>query len=283
MKAPLSGVGIGLRRELQDAILETSRRIDWLEIVSENFMQQGGRPREILDACAERFPIVPHGIAASVGTGAREGYASHLAELCAHLAAPFFSDHLCYSSLAGHELFDLLPLPFTELAAERAAANARALSETVGRPLLLENITYYATMPGAEMAEGAFVSRVLEASGAGLLLDVNNVYVNAKNHGEDPLSLLLALPLHRVRQIHLAGFSLDGDVYLDTHSSAVAEPVWALYREALARVGPVPTLIEWDQRIPSLDRVLDEADRARELLSAARVPGAVTTNADGAS
>jgi uncharacterized protein (UPF0276 family) len=211
---------------------------------------------------------------------AREGYASALAELSRHLDAPFFSDHLCYSSLAGHELFDLLPLPFTELAADRAAANARALSETVGRPLLLENITYYATMPGSEMTEGAFVARVLEASGAGLLLDVNNVYVNARNHGEDPLSLLLSLPLHRVRQIHLAGFTVDGDVYLDTHSSAVAEPVWALYREALIRVGPVPTLIEWDQKIPSLDRVLDEADRARELLSAARAPDAATANAE---
>ncbi len=266
MIAPLSGVGIGLRRELYESVLRTSRRIDWLEIVSENFMGMEGRPREVLALCAERWPIIPHGVAASVGGPQRERYCAELGELVARLDAPFFSDHLCYSSIGGHEFLDLLPLPFTDEAVEAAAAGARELAARVGRPLLLENITYYATMPGSEMDEQEFITRVLDRADAGLLLDVNNLYLNGKNHGVDPLTTLGRLPLQRVRQIHLAGHTVDGDVYLDTHSRAIAAPVWDLFEEVIRRVGPVPTLIEWDQQIPSLDAVLDEADRARDIM-----------------
>jgi hypothetical protein len=267
MVAEMTGVGIGLRRELHDAVLATDRQIDWLEIISENFMGMEGRPRDVLTRCAARYPMVPHGVAASVGSGARPGYVEGLAELVSRLAPPFFSDHICYSSLGGHELFDLLPLPFSEEAATIAGTRARELAAAVGCPLLLENITFYAVMPGSCMPEHAFIERVLDVSGAHLLLDVNNVYVNARNHGQDPRASLLALPLSRTRQIHLAGHVAEGDVLLDTHSRAVADEVWALYRLALERTGPVPTLIEWDQSIPSLDAVLDEADRARAIMS----------------
>ncbi len=265
---PIKGVGIGLRREFHEALVRTSRHIDWLEIVSENFMGLEGRPRYVLDACLERWPIIPHGVAASVGTKRVDGYDACLAALVERIDPPFFSDHLCYSSVGGHESFDLLPLPYTEEAIDAAATRAHALVRRVGRPMLLENITYYAVMPGSQMSEPEFLRRVLDASGCELLLDLQNLYLNARNHGTDPFEALSLLPLDRVRQIHLAGYSTEGELFLDTHSAAVSEPVWSLYRETIARVGPVPTLIEWDQRIPSLDAVLDEADKARAVLAA---------------
>jgi uncharacterized protein len=229
-------------------------------------MAMHGRPKYVLDACLERWPLVPHGVAASVGSGRSDNYDTELQKLCDHIDPSFYSDHLCYSSLGGHESFDLLPLPRTHEAVDRVAARARALTSRVGLPMLLENITYYAEMPGAQMPEHTFLERVLEASDCGLLLDLNNVYLNAKNHGEDPHAVLLRMPMHKVRQIHLAGFSRQGDVLLDTHAAPVVDAVWDLYRETLARTGPVPTLIEWDQDIPSLDAVLDEADKARQIL-----------------
>ena len=233
-------------------------------------MDVAGYPRDVLAACAAKWPVIPHGVAASVGTGRGDAYAAKLGELVSRLDPPFFSDHLCYSSIGGSELFDLLPLPFTHEAADAAIAHARALQERVGKPLVLENITYYATMPGAEMSEAEFLTRVLQGADVGLLLDINNLYINAKNHGSDPRAFLEKLPLDRVRQIHLAGHTIDEDIYLDTHSRPVADPVWALFREVISRIGPVPTLIEWDQQIPSLDAVLDEADRAREVLDQAK-------------
>jgi uncharacterized protein len=268
----LHGVGIGLRREFHDAILSTNRTIDWLEIVSENFLTLAGRSRYVLDACRERWPIVAHGVAASLGTGATandrdRAYDAQLAKLTQHIGGPFFSDHLCYSSVHGHESFDLLPLPFTQEAADVARTRALALAEQVGQTMLLENITYYATMPSSTMSEGEFVRTVLDGSTCGLLLDINNVYVNARNHGQEPLAMLMQLPLDRVRQIHLAGHTFEQELLLDTHSRPVADPVWALFESVIAHVGPVPTLIEWDQQIPSLDAVIDEADKARQILA----------------
>jgi uncharacterized protein len=260
------GVGIGLRREFHDEILKTTRRVDWLEVISENFMGLHGRPRYILDACAERWPIVPHGVAASVGTQRNDGYDASLATLVRRVNSPFFSDHLCYSSAFGHESFDLLPLPFTEEAVDAAAARARALESCVECPILLENITYYAVMPGSMMTQHAFVRAVLDRANCGLLLDLNNLYLNAINHGEDPMEALAHVPLERVRQIHLAGYSTEGNLLIDTHSTKVSDAVWSLYRKTIATVGRIPTLIEWDQHIPSLDAVLDEADTARTVL-----------------
>ena len=218
----------------------------------------------------ERWPVIPHGISLSVGTRAPEGYLDVVASLVTEIDQPFFSDHLCYASIGGHAFLDLLPLPFTEEAVLAAADNARAAAARVGRTLLLENVSYYATMPGSTMQERAFVKAVVEAAGpdVGVLLDVNNLYVNAINHGEDPEAALEAFPLARVRQVHLAGHTREGDVLLDTHSTRIAEPVWQLYRELLRRTGPLPTLVEWDQNIPDVDAVLDEADRARAILEA---------------
>jgi uncharacterized protein (UPF0276 family) len=264
--AGIEGVGIGLRRAFHEELLSTTRRVDWLEIVAENFMGLGRRPARVLGRCLERWPVVSHGVALSVGgPDPTDDYVRALLPLLDLLGSPFFSDHLCYASLGGVQSFDLLPLPFCEEAVEHAARRARAVQQRAERRLLLENITYYATMPGSRMGEPDFVRAVVEEADVGLLLDLNNLYVNATNHGTDPMDAVGRLPLHRVGQIHLAGFLREGDVLLDTHSRPVAGAVWSLYREVLRRSGPVPTLIEWDQSIPSLDAVLDEADRARAI------------------
>jgi uncharacterized protein (UPF0276 family) len=264
--AGIEGVGIGLRRVFHAELLSTTRRVDWLEIVAENFMGLGRRPARVLARCLERWPVVSHGTALSVGgPDPTDDYVRALLPLLDRLESPFFSDHLCYASLGGVQSFDLLPLPFCEEAVEHAARRARAVQQRAERRLLLENVTYYATMPGSRMGEPDFVRAVVEEADVGLLLDLNNLYVNATNHGTDPMDAVGRLPLHRVGQIHLAGFLREGDVLLDTHSRPVAGAVWSLYREVLRRSGPVPTLIEWDQSIPSLDAVLDEADRARAI------------------
>ncbi len=265
---PLRGVGVGLRREIADELIASRRAIDWVEIIAENFMTLGGRARDRLLRARERWPVVPHGVALSLGSDEPAGYSEKVRALADTIEAPLVSDHLCYSSLGGHEYLDLLPMPFCEEAARHMAERAAAHLATVGRPFLVENVTSYAIMPGTEMTESAFVRRFLELAGGGvgLLLDVNNLYLNAVNHGADPEELLAAMPLDRVGQIHVAGHVAGDGVLLDTHSRPVAEPVWALLRSALRQTGPVPILVEWDQHITSVDALLDEADRARQIL-----------------
>jgi len=267
-RAPLHGVGIGLRREFAQELLATHRHVDWVEVVSENYAGVAGRARDVVMRARERWPVVPHGVALSVGTTSPAGYLDALADLVARVDPPFVSDHLCYASVGEHAFLDLLPLPFSKEAATVAAANASAAAARLDRPLLLENVTYYAVMPGSVMDERAFIRAVIDGSSSnvGVLLDLCNLYVNALNHGEDPFAALDAFPLARVMQVHLAGHSREGDLLLDMHSAPVPAPVWDLYRELVRRIGPVPTLVEWDQRIPGLDAVLDEADRARAIL-----------------
>lgn len=262
----IEGVGIGLRKELFGPLLATDRRVDWLEIVSENYIATQGRASIMLSRFRDRWPIVPHGVGLSVGSEAPAGYLDGLAALSRSLSAPYVSDHACYSSIGARHYLDLLPLPRHAEAIARVVANARAASAAVGTPLLLENITTYAEMPGSVMDEAAFLTAIAEQADVGLLLDVNNLYVNAVNGALDPFELLAKFPLRHVKQLHLAGHTWDGDLLLDTHSAPIAPPVWELYVEVLKQCGPIPTLVEWDQHIPSLDVVLDEADRARDLM-----------------
>jgi uncharacterized protein len=266
-----SGIGISLRREHYDDVLRTTRRIDWLEIQPENFMGIGGWVPAFLDQCRERWTIVPHGVALSLGgpEPPSEDYLVPLSHLMQRIDAPYFSEHACYSAIDGMAFHELLPLPFSAEAARHLGRRARWMQERLGAPFVLENITYYAAMPGSEMTEGAFLRAVFDENDCGLLLDVNNVYVNAINHGRRPLDVLDELPVHRTRQIHLAGHIREGDLLIDNHGAAVCDEVWELYREVIARLGPVPTLLEWETALPSLDRVLDEADRARAILEAA--------------
>lgn len=267
---PYLGAGVGLRRPLTEGLLATRRALDWLEVTPENYMRFGGAARAALRACRARWPIVPHGVALNVGglEPLDDDYLADLRRLCDEHDPPWFSDHLCYSRVGGVYLHDLLPLPFSDEAVAHVAPRVREARERVGRPFLLENATYYEVMPGSALDEATFLRRVVEEADCGLLLDVNNVYVNSKNHGYDPVAFLDALPLERVAQVHLAGHEVRGDVIIDTHGAPVPDPVWALYAQLLERTGPVTTLIEWDHQLPDdVNVLLDEADRARDLLA----------------
>ena len=264
------GAGVGLRKDHFEELPESERRVDWLEVIPENFMQWGGRARRALEACRDRWPLIPHSVSLDIGgvDPLSTQLLDDLAEFCAHVDAPFFSDHLCYCRVDGIYTHDLLPLPANPEVADYVVDRIRRARDHVGRPFVLENPTYYADMPGSSLPEAEFLSRIVEDADCGLLLDVNNVYVNSLNHGYDPVAFIDQLPLHRVYQVHLAGHDPREVAVIDTHGTAVPDPVWDLYRHLLQHTGPVSTLIEWDQNIPPLSDLLDEADKARALLDA---------------
>jgi uncharacterized protein len=271
----IEGIGLGLRRQFADDLLASDRRVDWLEVTPENWMFYGGRQRRVLDRCAERWPISPHSVSLSIGglDPLDETFLGAMEQLCRDVGAPWWSDHVCYSTVNGRPTNDLLPLPFTDEAVAHTAARARAVQRRIEAPLLLENATFYSHMPGATMDEAAFLVAAITAGECGMLLDVNNIYVNSVNHGFDARAFIDRMPLERVRQLHVAGHTLQGDTVIDTHIGPVIDEVWALYRYTLARAGRlIPTLIEWDQDIPPLDQVLDEVDRARSHAEAALAP-----------
>ena len=271
----LSGIGLGLRRQFAQTLLDDlDPGVDWIEITPENWMFYGGRHARLIDAVAERWPMSPHSVSLNVGgiEPLDEVFLSATSRLVRQLRAPFFSDHLCYSSAGGGPVHDLLPLPFTHEAVEHSARRARESQARVGSPIVLENATFYSFMPGAQMDEAAFLAATVEAADCGLLLDVNNVYVNAQNHGFDPKAFIDRMPLARVRQLHVAGHTLIGDTIIDTHIGPVIDPVWDLYDYTIRKAGRlIPTLVEWDQDIPELPVVLQEVQRARAIARAAGV------------
>ncbi|MBL4845914.1 MAG: DUF692 domain-containing protein [Planctomycetes bacterium] len=275
---PYLGAGVGLRRDHYSALAATERRLDWLEFISENYMFHGGRHRQVLLEARDRWPLIPHGVSLDIGGQGEPNpeYLDDLARLAADLDAPFVSDHLCLSRVGGTYTHELIPLPFRAEVVEIVARRAKAIEERVGRPLLLENATYYVEMPGGQMDEAEFLCRIVEESGCGLLLDVNNAYVNSVNHGYDPRAFLERLPLDRVGYVHLAGHRIETRALIDDHGSAVPEPVWDLYRFLLERTGPISTLVEWDANLPELDRLLEEADRARSILAEFGAPALPT-------
>ncbi|MCC7540033.1 MAG: DUF692 domain-containing protein [Deltaproteobacteria bacterium] len=271
MRTKLQGAGIGLRRKHFKEILETSRRIDWLEIIPENYMGYGGRPSRQIDECRERWAIAGHGVALSLAgpDPLDTDYLAKVEAISQRVEAPWFSEHLSFARVHGLQTHDLVPLPFNRDATRWVVSRIRRVQAALARPFLVENVSFYAVMPGSDMHELDFLAAVLEEADCGLMFDVNNLYVNSRNHGYDPFAALDRIPLHRARQIHLAGHRDEGDVIIDDHGSAVCEDVWALYRETIRRAGPIPTLIEWDANLPTLDRLLDEADRARAILEEA--------------
>ena len=272
------GVGIGLRPPHYGDILQTPRRIDWLEIVPENFVHMGGFAMRTLRACAERWQIIGHGVSMSFGGTEPfdDDYVAGLKVLLDELDAPYYTDHLCYAGIGGVAYHDLLPLPFTEEAVVHTAKRIRELADRLERPIGVENISFYAVMPGSQMTHGELVTAVAEEADCGILLDVNNVFVNAVNHGGDPLAWLRALPLHRTLQLHIAGHIEEEGRLVDNHGRPIVRGVFDLLREALKVVGPVPVLLEWDTDIPSLDRVLDEADAVRDIFHDVLGPQAST-------
>jgi len=265
----LGGVGLGLRWEFLEEVLDGPLHdVAFFEVSPENYLGRGGYYPHALERIAERYPIVTHGLSLSLGAIAEPdlAYLNALRTEIARLNPPWHSDHLCFSTAGERVLHDLLPLKFSAENVERVAARARRMAAFLDRPFAIENITYYVHPGEPEMSELAFLQRVLERSDAGLLLDVNNVYVNSQNHGFDPYAFITQLPLERVLEIHVAGHHrLEDGMLLDTHGKAVADPVLELLEWTIERTGPVPVLLERDSDVPELSELLREVGQLREL------------------
>ncbi len=263
----LQGAGLGLRRALLGPLLSMDRgAVDFLEAAPENWIGVGGRFGRQFRALAERYPLVLHGLSLDIGgpDPLDLELVASVARMMREFDVPFYSEHLTYCAADGH-LYDLLPLPFTGEAVHHVASRVRQVQDIIGRPLVLENASYYA-QPLADMTEAEFIGAVLAESGAELLLDVNNLYVNSVNHRYDPLECLAALPLERARYIHLAGhFDEAEDLKVDTHGAGVIDQVWSLLEAAYREVGPLPTLLERDFNLPPLADLLREVDTVRRL------------------
>ncbi|HXZ48068.1 MAG TPA: DUF692 domain-containing protein [Usitatibacter sp.] len=261
----LEGFGLGLRPEHYRDFAGGGPRVDWLEILTENYLVPGGKPLHFLDRIRARYPMAMHGVSLSIGgtDPLDEDYLRAVEALAARVQPAWISDHLCWTGIGGTNLHDLLPVPFTREALAHVAGRVGRVQERLRRPLVLENVSSYVRYAGDEMAEWEFLAALVARSGCELLLDVNNVYVNAVNHGFDPRAFLEGLPTGAVRQIHLAGHADNGDHLVDTHDAPVCEAVWDLYGQAVARFGAVPAMIERDDRIPPLPELLAELDIAR--------------------
>jgi uncharacterized protein (UPF0276 family) len=274
MQQRLHGFGLGLRPQHYRDALSSARTVDWFEIISENYLVAGGRALHWLDRIAERFPLAMHGV--SLDIGGRDpldrGYLRRLAALERRVRPRIVSDHLCWTGGDGVNLHDLLPLPQTEETVRHVASRLRQAQDALGRQFLLENISSYLRFAGDTLDEAQFLSAIVAESGCALLLDVNNVYVNSRNHGFDAYALLDALPAGSVQQIHLAGHSVDAlgsGLLVDTHDAPVCAEVWDLYAHAVRRFGEVPAMIERDDHIPAYPELLDELDVARGIAASA--------------
>lgn len=267
------GYGLGLRREHYRDFLDTDVPVDFVEVISENFMVDGGQPLDILRRVRERYPVILHGVSMSIGSadGLRGDHLRRLRQLVDAIDPLFVSDHLSWSRFAHVNSHDLLPLPYTEETLDVVCRNIDAAQEAIGRPMLFENPSSYVSFAASTMAEWEFLAEMTRRTGCGLLLDVNNVYVSARNHDWDAQSYLRGIPADRVRQIHLAGHTEGDDLLIDTHDRPVSGDVWSLYAAAISMFGPAATMIERDDAIPPLSDVLAELDIARAL-RAGRVP-----------
>jgi len=261
---PHLGHGIGLRREHYTEVIRESPRIDWLEVITENFLVAGGNPRRVLRAARERYPVVLHGVSLSIGgtDPLDEQYLDEVAALADEIEPAWISDHLCWGSAGGKNSHDLLPLPYTREALRHVVTRVARVQERLGRRILLENVSSYLRFRHAEMSEAEFVAQVAGRADCGILLDLNNVFVSAHNHGFDPVAYLEAIPAQRVGQIHLAGHGRLGELLFDSHGCTVPAGVWRLYRRFLERFGARPTLVEWDEAVPPLAELLGEARTA---------------------
>lgn len=260
-----AGFGLGLRRPHYAAFLEGTVAVDFVEVISENFMVAGGRPLRTLDQVRAHYPVALHGVSLSIGSagGLRTDYLARLRALADRIEPLWVSDHLCWTGNAHFNSHDLLPLPYTAEALDVVCANIAQAQDALGRTLVIENPSSYLVFPDQAMPEWAFLAELTARTGCDLLLDVNNIYVSAQNHGFDAMAYLDGIPADRVRQIHLAGHSRGEHLLIDTHDQPVPDPVWALYRAALARCGAVATMIERDDNIPELGELLDELALAR--------------------
>jgi uncharacterized protein len=263
----LAGFGLGLRTPHYEAVLNEPHAIDWLEIITENYLVPGGKPLHYLERIRRRFPLVMHGVSLSIGSTdpIDLDYLAQVRTLAKRIEPHWISDHLCWTGIEGRNLHDLLPLPYTEEALASVVERVGQVQDALGRQILLENVSSYLTYRASDMSEWEFLREVAERADCAILLDINNIYVSSVNHGFDPLTYLQAMPRERVRQFHLAGHSDLGGHLIDTHDHPIVEPVWDLYCAAVAQFGAVPTMIERDDNIPSLGELVSELQIAREL------------------
>lgn len=259
-----AGFGLGLRSDHYADFIDGEVAVDFVEVISENFMLDGGRPLRILDQVRRQYPVVLHGVSMSIGSahGVDVAYLGRLKALAQRIEPLWISDHLCWTRSSAHNSHDLLPLPLTFEALEVVCSNIDRAQEALGRAMLFENPSSYLTFPEDELTEWEFIAAMAQRTGCYLLLDINNIYVSAHNHHFSADEYLASIPLKHVRQIHLAGHS-PGEIIIDTHDRAVADEVWALYKKAIDLVGPVATMIERDGNIPPLAELLAELDLAR--------------------
>ena len=265
------GFGLGLRPVHYTAILESTPPIDWFEVITENYLVGGGRPLHFLDSIRDRYRVVMHGVSMSIGSTAPldEAYLDRVVALAARCEPEWISDHLCWTGVGGQNLHDLMPLPYTEEAVAHVAARIQRVQEHLRRPLVLENVSSYVSYTSSAMSEWEFLAALVERTGCGLLLDVNNVYVSSRNHGFSAAEFIDGVPLAAVRQFHLAGHQDHGSHCIDTHDAPVREEVWDLYAHAIRRFGAVSTLLERDDKIPPLEELVAELGQARAVARAA--------------
>ena len=271
-----SRAGIGLRTPHTRQVLTEQPGVGWLEVHSENFFARGGQVLNTLERARTCYPLSLHGVGLSLGStdALSQEHLRALKSLVARFEPGLVSDHLCWGMVGGRHLNDLLPLPYTEEALDVVCRNVATTQEYLGRQILVENVSSYLQFSDSSIPEWEFLAAVSRRSGCGILLDVNNIYVSSVNHGFDAHAYLDAIPAPAVQEIHLAGFDSNGTCLIDTHGKPVHGPVWNLYGEALSRLGPVPTLIEWDTDLPALEILLGEARKAQDILDEWTLPEA---------
>jgi len=262
------GVGIGLRVPHYEHIFSKKPVVDWFEIISENYMVDGGRALQVLDDILDQYRVVQHGVSMYFGSAQplNREHLKHLKELTRRTKTPWLSDHLCWGSVDGRYTHDLLPIPYTFEAVKTTAARIREVQDFLEIPIAVENVSSYAEFHESQMTEWEFLNEVVEAADCGILLDVNNIYVSSQNHTFNPFDYVNSVPVERVAQIHIAGHSKFEKYILDTHDHPVLDPVWSLYQRTIERVGHTATLLEWDDNIPSFDEVHGEALKANRYL-----------------
>jgi uncharacterized protein (UPF0276 family) len=268
----IAGAGLGLRSNHYQEIFETQPDVPWFELLSDNYMAAGGLPIQRAEQIRKNYPITLHGVGMSLGSAdpLNMEYLKRLKHLSERLQPTFLSDHIAWVSVAGQYTHDLLPLPYTQNMLKHLNDRIHYVQDYLGRTILIENPSSYLTFTTSDMSEAEFIKQLCASSGCELLLDVNNVYVSAQNHGFDAAGYLAALPIDIVKEIHLAGYEEMPGYLFDTHGHSVREPVWELYKTALKRFGPVPTLIEWDTDVPEFSTLLNEAKKADQLMRARR-------------
>ncbi len=267
MNDSITGFGLGLRTDHYSDFVARKPAVDWLEVISENYMVPGGKPLYFLDTIRRDYPMVMHGVSLSIGSSdpLNTDYLKQLKTLVERIQPAWLSDHLCWTGVDHTNLHDLLPLPYTEAALRHLSGRITQVQDILGRRILLENVSSYVSYRDDEMTEWEFIAELVQRADCELLLDVNNIYVSSVNHGFNPHTFINAMPRQRVRQIHLAGHEDHGDYIIDTHDHPICNTVWELYAYTLQQLGNIPTMIERDDNIPPLDDLLAELDQARQI------------------